>query len=166
MNYINYCAFVLPPIKDAAGNALSPFGNASRNPGRTPAFNETDLDLNKKFNTPIETLKIEFRAEAYNVFNHTNLYLPNISGTQGTTPSTLGAGATPGLAAISGGVPIERRTDYEHVRAADSAVRLEDFVLSFGSLPLGSRDGGSFFFVGSGVVAVGGWRMESVRHTV
>ncbi|HVT98367.1 MAG TPA: TonB-dependent receptor, partial [Acidobacteriaceae bacterium] len=33
VNYVNYSAFVLPPVKDAAGNALSPFGNASRNPG-------------------------------------------------------------------------------------------------------------------------------------
>ena len=106
VNYINYAAFVLPPVKDAAGNALSPFGDASRNPGRTPAFYETDLDVNKRFNTPIESMKIEFRAEAYNVFNHTNLYLPNaISGTQGTTTSTLGVGATPGLSAITGGVP-------------------------------------------------------------
>ncbi len=106
VNYVNFAAFVLPPVKDAAGNALSPFGNASRNPGRNPAFYETDLDINKKFNTPLESLKIEFRAEAYNVFNHTNLYLPNsISGTQGTTSSTLGVGATPGLSAISGGVP-------------------------------------------------------------
>ncbi len=106
VNYVNFAAFVLPPVKDAAGNALSPFGDASRNPGRNPAFYETDLDINKKFNTPLESLKIEFRAEAYNVFNHTNLYLPNsISGTQGTTTSTLGVGATPGLSAISGGVP-------------------------------------------------------------
>ncbi len=106
VNYINYAAFVLPPVKDAAGNALSPFGNASRNPGRTPAFYETDLDLNKRFSTPIEILKLEFRAEVYNVFNHTNLYLPNtISGTQGTTTSTLGVGGTPGLSAITGGVP-------------------------------------------------------------
>jgi hypothetical protein len=106
VNYINYAAFVLQPVKDAAGNALSPFGNASRNPGRTPPFYETDLDVNKRFNTPIESMKIEFRAEAYNVFNHTNLYLPGtISGTQGTTSSTLGVGATPGLSAITGGVP-------------------------------------------------------------
>ncbi|HEY1648851.1 MAG TPA: TonB-dependent receptor [Terracidiphilus sp.] len=106
VNYINYSAFVLPPIKDSAGNYLSPFGNASRNPGRTPPFNETDLDLNKKFNTPIEGLKVEFRAEAYNVFNHTNLYLPGtISGTQGTTGQTLGTGANPPISAITGGVP-------------------------------------------------------------
>ena len=106
VNYINYAAFVLPAIKDAAGNTLSPFGNASRNPGRTPTFNETDLDINKKFSTPIDNLKIEFRTEIYNLFNHTNLYLPNsISGTQGSTTSTLGVGATPGLSDITGGVP-------------------------------------------------------------
>ncbi len=86
VNYINFNAFVLPPIKDAAGNVLSPFGNASRNPGRTPAFYQTDLALNKNFNTPIESLKVQFRTEFYNIFNHTNLYLPGtISGTQGTT---------------------------------------------------------------------------------
>lgn len=104
VNYINYNAFVIPPIKDSANNTLSPFGNASRNPGRTPTFNETDLDINKKFSTPIESLKVEFRTEIYNLFNHTNLYLPgNISGSQGTIApgTTLGTGATPPLSAIS-----------------------------------------------------------------
>jgi hypothetical protein len=108
VNYINFAAFVIPPVKDAANNVLSPFGNASRNPGRTPPFNETDLDLNKRFNTPIESLKIEFRAEAYNVFNHTNLYLPGtISGSQGTitTGTVLSTGATPTPGQIVGGVP-------------------------------------------------------------
>ena len=106
VNYINYKAFVLPAIKDAGGNVLSPFGDASRNPGRTPPFNETDLALNKRFSTPIESLKIEFRTEFYNLFNHTNFYLPNsISGTQGTTASTLGTGATPPISDITGGVP-------------------------------------------------------------
>jgi len=106
INYINYKAFVLPPIKDAAGNVLSPFGDAPRNPGRTPAFYESDLALNKKFNTPIDSLKVEFRTEFYNLFNHTNPYLPNtISGTQGTTTATLGAGATTPVSAITGGVP-------------------------------------------------------------
>ena len=106
VDYINYAAFVLPPAKDAAGNYLSPFGDASRNPGRTPPFYETDLDLNKRFNMPVESMKLEFRTELYNVFNHTNMYLPStIGGTQGTTAQTLGTGATPGLPAISGGVP-------------------------------------------------------------
>ena len=106
VNYINFAAFVLPPIKDGAGNTLSPFGNASRNPGRTPAFYQTDLSVNKKFTTPIESLKVEFRTEFYNIFNHTNLYLPGtISGTQGTTTSTAGPGGTVPLGSIAGGVP-------------------------------------------------------------
>jgi hypothetical protein len=110
VNYINFSAFVLPPIRDTAAtpNLLSPFGNASRNPGRTPAFYQTDLALNKKFATPIESLKVEFRTEFYNLFNHTNLYLPGtISGTQGTlaTGTTLGAGAIAPTSAIVGGIP-------------------------------------------------------------
>jgi hypothetical protein len=89
VNYINTAAFAFPSAsQNSSGIYSSPFGNASRNPGRNPIFNETDLDLNKKFNTPIESLKLEFRAEAYNVFNHTNLYLPgNISGSQGSVAS-------------------------------------------------------------------------------
>jgi hypothetical protein len=106
VNYVNLSAFVLPPIKDAAGNVLSPFGNASRNPGRTPAFYQTDLTLNKKFATPIESLKVEFRTEFYNLFNHTNLYLPGtISGTQGTTGAIVGTGGTVASGAIVGGAP-------------------------------------------------------------
>ncbi len=106
VNYVNFNAFVLPPIKDAAGNILSPFGNASRNPGRSPAFYQTDLALNKKFNTPIESLKVEFRTEFYNLFNHTNLTIPGtISGTQGTTSATVGTGGTVPIAGITGGLP-------------------------------------------------------------
>jgi hypothetical protein len=108
VNYINLAAFVLPPIKDGATtpNVLSPFGNASRNPGRTPAFYQTDLALNKKFATPIESLKVEFRTEFYNIFNHTNLYLPGgISGTQGTVApgGVYGPGGTVPSGAIIGG---------------------------------------------------------------
>ena len=106
VNYINFNAFVLPPIKDAAGNVLSPFGNASRNPGRTPAFYQADLALNKNFTTPVEGLKVQFRTEFYNIFNHTNLYLPGtISGTQGTTAATVGTGGIVPIAGIINGIP-------------------------------------------------------------
>jgi hypothetical protein len=104
VNYINQAAFILPPIKDGSGNVLSPFGNSSRNPGRSPAFYQTDLAVNKKFSTPIESLKVEFRSEFYNIFNHTNLYLPGgISGTQGTTTAIAGVGGSVPLSSISGG---------------------------------------------------------------
>jgi len=89
IQYVNYAAFTLPATKDANANLLSPFGNSPRNPGRTPNFFETDFDMNKRFNTPVEGLKIEFRAELYNIFNHTNLYLPasGLGGTLSTATS-------------------------------------------------------------------------------
>ena len=89
VQYVNLAAFTLPETKDANGNLVSPFGNAARNPGRTPNFYETDLDLNKRFSTPVDRLKIGFRAELYNVFNHTNLYLPagGLGGTLSTAAS-------------------------------------------------------------------------------
>ena len=101
VQYVNLGAFSLPAITDASGDLLSPFGNASRNPGRTPNFYETDFDMNKRFRTPIERMNVEFRAEMYNVFNHTNLYLPS-SGLSGTL-SKVGALATPtGGGTVSG----------------------------------------------------------------
>ncbi len=90
IQYVNYAAFTLPATKDASGDLLTPFGNAPRNPGRTPNYFQTDFDLNKRFSTPIERIKIEFRAELYNIFNHTNLYLPasGLGGTLSTATST------------------------------------------------------------------------------
>ena len=91
IQYINYAALQLPSITNAAGLLQSPFGTLGRNPGRTPAFYQTDLDLNKQFRLPIEGAKIEFRSELYNVFNHTNLYLPSSpTGTQGLAPTSGG----------------------------------------------------------------------------
>jgi outer membrane receptor protein involved in Fe transport len=97
IQYVNFGAFTLPATKDGDGNLLSPFGNASRNPGRTPNYYETDFDMNKSFNTPLDGLKIEFRAELYNIFNHTNLYLP-ASGLGGTlsTATTINNPTTGG----------------------------------------------------------------------
>ena len=86
INYINLAAFQLPATatslptaSNPSGVLASPFGNAPRNAIRTPLFYQTDFDLNKRFSTPLEGLKIEFRAEAYNLFNHTNLYYPSSS---------------------------------------------------------------------------------------
>lgn len=101
IQYVNPAAFSLPATKDANGNLLSPFGNAVRNPGRTPKFYETDLDLNKRFTTPAERIKVEFRAELYNVFNHTNLYLPSSSlGTASGSSAVVTPGS--GLGVVSG----------------------------------------------------------------
>ena len=94
IQYVNPAAFALPST--SAGNVstgalLSPFGNVSRNPLRNTPFYQTDLALNKKFSTPVERVKVEFRSEFYNVLNHTNLYLPGtIGGTNGAVASTGG----------------------------------------------------------------------------
>jgi hypothetical protein len=32
--------------------------------------------MNKTFSTLVENLKMQFRTEFYNIFNHTSLYLP------------------------------------------------------------------------------------------
>ena len=98
VQYVNPAAFTFPVTDTAATGFRSPFGNVSRNPLRTPEFNQTDLSLNKKFATPLESLKVEFRTEFYNLFNHTNFYLPSTLG--GTIAST--ASATP-VTASSGG---------------------------------------------------------------
>jgi hypothetical protein len=105
VNYVNLAAFAIPsiytPSSTTASNAniASPFGDAPRNPSRTPNYFQTDLDLSKKFATPIERLNIEFRAEAYNIFNHTNLYLPStISGSAAnfTQAAPTGGGSVSG----------------------------------------------------------------------
>ena len=91
IDYVNYAAIALPPTT-VNGQYVAPFGNLSRNPARTPAFYESDFDLNKRFSTPVESLKLEFRSEFYNLFNHTNLYLPTsgLGGTLGAPPTSGG----------------------------------------------------------------------------
>jgi hypothetical protein len=67
-------------------------GNVSRNSLRGPVYNDTDISLFKVF-APTEHLKLQIRAEAFNMFNHPNFGLPgsNISSaTVGTISSTTG----------------------------------------------------------------------------
>jgi len=98
VQYVNLTAYTLPSIQNSNGTLLSPFGDASRNPGRTPAFYETDLDLNKHFRLPGDRFGLEFRSELYNLFNHTNLYLPSggLSGTltKNGTQAAVSSGGT------------------------------------------------------------------------
>jgi hypothetical protein len=56
---------------------------------RGPHFFNTDLSLNKHF--PIrENLALEFQAQAYNVFNHTNFSLPTGGVADTTNTNTFG----------------------------------------------------------------------------
>ena len=102
IQYINLAAYTLPETRDGNGNLVSPFGNASRNPGRSPAFYQTDVALNKTFSTPLESLRVQFRAESYNLFNHTNFYIPG-SGLTGTLSTAATSTAPASLNNPTGG---------------------------------------------------------------
>jgi hypothetical protein len=67
--YLNAAAFSISDFSQ-------PFGNAPRNIARTPTFNQLDLGLHKNFGLNAESRFLQFRAEAFNVFNHTNFAPP------------------------------------------------------------------------------------------
>jgi hypothetical protein len=102
VQYVNSAALTIPSTYTtgssllAGGTISSPFGNLPKNYGRTPAYYETDLDFNKKFSVMNDKVKIEFRSEFYNIFNHTNLYMPGgsgggtVSGTDNNTTAPTG----------------------------------------------------------------------------
>ncbi len=56
--------------------ALYTFGNAPRNAVIGPELQEFDLSLQKDIRLT-EATKLQFRVEAYNVFNHANFNIPN-----------------------------------------------------------------------------------------
>src|SRR5262249_55904131 len=61
-NYINLSCFSFP--------ALGTIGNLGRNTLRVPKIVNLDFSLFKNFNVIGERLKAQFRAEAFNLFNH------------------------------------------------------------------------------------------------
>ncbi len=60
------------------------FGTLGRNVLRAPGFTNVDLALAKTTNLAGERAKLEFRAEAFNLFNHTQFREPNTTITSGT----------------------------------------------------------------------------------
>lgn len=68
--------------------AAGTYGSAGRNALLGPSFANTNLGLFKSFPVPLrENVRLQFRAEAFNLFNSVNLNNPN---------SNLGAGANMG----------------------------------------------------------------------
>jgi hypothetical protein len=66
--YFDPSAFIAP--------LANTYGNAPRNFLQGPGISETDLSFAKKF--PLtERLNLQFRAELFNIFNHTNFNNPN-----------------------------------------------------------------------------------------
>jgi outer membrane receptor protein involved in Fe transport len=72
-------------------NALGTFGTAGRNAMRGPGSMTLDFGLNKTF--PVtDSLKLQFRAEAFNLLNHANFNLPEGSRSSGNFGRILSAG--------------------------------------------------------------------------
>lgn len=76
--YLNLAAFKVPCTFDAGGACIPStfhFGSLGRNSLPGPAYHNFDLSLFKT--TPItEHVKVQLRAEVFNVFNHPNLSSP------------------------------------------------------------------------------------------
>jgi hypothetical protein len=60
-------AAIVPPAQMTPGQ----FGNGGRNILRGPGFQNWDITLSKKFMLREKT-QLQFRAESFNTFNHTN----------------------------------------------------------------------------------------------
>ena len=76
LQYLNVGAYTPTSGPVLAIPTTIPFGNLARNAGRSPAINYLNMAFNKTFTTPVERLKVEFRGELYNIFNHTNFATP------------------------------------------------------------------------------------------
>jgi hypothetical protein len=70
--WFNPCAFDQPD----AGK----LGDSSRAPASGPRFINTDMSFIKHFRLPYEGMRLDFRAEFFNLFNHPHFYLPGSSG--------------------------------------------------------------------------------------
>lgn len=68
--WFNTAAFTTP--------AFGSFGNAARLPIHLPGLNQVDASANKNFRL-FETHQVQFRAEFFNFFNHTNLGAPGLN---------------------------------------------------------------------------------------
>lgn len=70
-NYLNINGVTVPTDRSR------PFGNSGRNPARGPNFMQADLGLHKSFPLWKEGTNLEFRMEAFNLFNRTNFTTPD-----------------------------------------------------------------------------------------
>ena len=69
-------------------------GNSSRAPVSGPRFINTDMSFVKHVPLPYESMRLDFRAEFFNIWNHPHFYLPGSSGSSGmqdiASPSSFG----------------------------------------------------------------------------
>jgi hypothetical protein len=90
-----YVLPVAPQTRDAAGNITGynyAFGNTSRNTLHGPGFSYANLSVFKNFQI-YERLRFQFRAEAFNVFNHPSAANPSLSAPALSQSSNLSSNA-------------------------------------------------------------------------
>lgn len=71
--------YINPAVFDCSGVPLFTFGTLGRNAIRGPGINNWDLSLMKRTSIT-ERMKLEFRAEFFNAFNHTQFLNPDPTG--------------------------------------------------------------------------------------
>jgi hypothetical protein len=71
INYLNINAVAVPTDRS------QPFGTIGRNSVRGPKFWQADLGLHKSFPILRESTRLEFRMEAFNLFNRSNFLVPD-----------------------------------------------------------------------------------------
>jgi hypothetical protein len=73
-------------------NASVLFGNTGRNSLHGPAFGQLDLSAHKNFGLGSDSRTLQFRIEAFNVFNATNYLIPDTNYSDGANFGNFGAG--------------------------------------------------------------------------
>jgi hypothetical protein len=86
-NYLNINAVAVPT------NRSQPFGTIGRNTVRGPNFFQADLGLHKSFPIFSESRRLEFRMEAFNLFNRSNFQVPD---TNASNIRIVGGAPAPG----------------------------------------------------------------------
>jgi hypothetical protein len=90
---LNPAAFAIPDT--------GAFGDLPRNALRGPSFSQFDMVFNKRF--PItERVKLEFRTEIFNIFNHANFAPP--SATLNNALPSITFNSTSGVFAVGSGL--------------------------------------------------------------
>jgi hypothetical protein len=84
VNYLNPAAFALP--------AVGTYGNVGKGSLRGPHLVNWDTGLFKEFPLSAERLRLQFRAEFFNVLNHTNFSDPKVGFSSGGFGSIAAAG--------------------------------------------------------------------------
>ncbi|MGD0740786.1 MAG: carboxypeptidase regulatory-like domain-containing protein [Terracidiphilus sp.] len=102
LQYLNVTSFSTPPMAPPSGTTYNTFGNMPRNLIRGYDYWDVDMGLSKDF-AITERSHFQLRAEAFNLFNHTNFGDPNTQVPD--TGAQLVQGQTGGFGVISSALP-------------------------------------------------------------